>query len=258
MKRTKAELTDALSLPEYPRSSKYDAEWLIENWMGPNCLWLMEALTDVMELEPGMRVLDMGCGRAATSIFLAREFGVEVWATDLWIDADQNWQRIRAAGVQDKVFPIHAEARALPFARGFFDASVSVDAYHYFGTDDLYIDYYAQRVRAGGKIGIVVPGLTEELSCGVPDHLKPYWEWEFGSFHGPAWWRNHWEKTGKVDVHLADMLPDGWLHWLKWNEIYRRQLEQEEDGEIRMLRADEGRNLGFTRIVAHVPDEKES
>ena len=254
MKRTKAELRDALSFPEYPRASKYDPEWVIENWMGPNSLWLMEALTDVMKLEPGMRVLDMGCGRAASSIFLAQECDVEVWATDLWVDAHDNWQRICAAGLQDKVFPIHAEARALPFAREFFDASVSIDAYHYFGTDDLYIDYYAQWVSPGGEIGIVVPGFTEELTEGVPDHLRVGWEWEFGSFHSPAWWRNHWEKTGKVEVDLSDTLPDGCLHWLRWNEIYERQLGREEGRETQMLRADQGRCLGFTRVVAHAPE----
>ena len=58
--------------------------------MGPNALWLMEALAEVLPIEPGMRVLDLGCGRAMTSIFLAKEFGAEVWATDLWIDASAN------------------------------------------------------------------------------------------------------------------------------------------------------------------------
>jgi cyclopropane fatty-acyl-phospholipid synthase-like methyltransferase len=35
-----------------------------------------------MEFKPGMRVLDMGCGKALTSIFLANEFGVTVFAND--------------------------------------------------------------------------------------------------------------------------------------------------------------------------------
>lgn len=51
--------------------------------MGPNVLWLAEALSQMMDLRPGMRVLDMGCGKAISSIFLAKEFGLEVWATDL-------------------------------------------------------------------------------------------------------------------------------------------------------------------------------
>ena len=42
--------------------------------MGPNVFWLAEALSQVMDLQPGMRVLDMGCGKAISSIFLARDF----------------------------------------------------------------------------------------------------------------------------------------------------------------------------------------
>jgi cyclopropane fatty-acyl-phospholipid synthase-like methyltransferase len=82
---------------DYPLSSTYDSDLPIENEMGPNVLWLTEALCRVMDLRPGMRVLDMGCGKAISSIFLAKEYGVQVWATDLWIGATDNWQRIRKA-----------------------------------------------------------------------------------------------------------------------------------------------------------------
>ena len=115
------------------------------NSMGPNVLWLADSLSEVVELRPGMNVLDLGCGKAVSSIFFAREFGVRVWATDLWIPASENWQRVVEAGCEASVYPIHAEAHALPFAEGFFDALVSVDAYHYFGTDDLYLGYLALR-----------------------------------------------------------------------------------------------------------------
>ncbi|HCF56895.1 MAG TPA: SAM-dependent methyltransferase, partial [Myxococcales bacterium] len=47
---------------EFPRSSGYDAAWMLDNQMGPNALWLAEWLTESMKLEPGMRVLDLGCG----------------------------------------------------------------------------------------------------------------------------------------------------------------------------------------------------
>ncbi len=70
---------------------------------GANSLWLTEWLTTALDLRPGMRVLDLGCGRAASSIFLHREFGVQVWATDLWFDASENLQRIRDAGVEGDV-----------------------------------------------------------------------------------------------------------------------------------------------------------
>src|SRR4051795_7678939 len=94
---------------------------------GANVLWLTEWLAGAMDLRPGMRVLDLGCGRAASSIFLAREFGVQVFATDLWISASENLLRIADAGLQDRVFPVHSDARALPYAGEFFDAVISLD-----------------------------------------------------------------------------------------------------------------------------------
>ena len=128
-------LTELYVHDGFPLSSKYDPNWVIENEMGPNVLWLTEALCQVMPLEAGMRVLDMGCGKAMSSIFLAKEFGVQVWATDLWIKPTENWARIREAGFENQVFPIYAEARSLPYASEFFDAIVSLDSYHYYGTD---------------------------------------------------------------------------------------------------------------------------
>ena len=69
------ELNDQLVHSAYPRSAGFDARWVIDNQMGPNALSLMEALTQVMPIERDMMVLELGCGRAITSIFLAKEFG---------------------------------------------------------------------------------------------------------------------------------------------------------------------------------------
>ena len=101
----------------FPRSSKYHPEWVVASASGgANALWLTEWLSEALDLRPGMRVLDLGCGLAMSSVFLRREFGVQVWATDLWFSASDNLQRVRDANVEDGVFPIHADARSLPFA----------------------------------------------------------------------------------------------------------------------------------------------
>jgi len=125
-----------------------------------------------MVLHSGMRVLDLGCGKGLSSIFLAREYKVQVWATDLWISATDNSKRIEQAGLSDQVFPIHADARNLPYAEEFFDAIVCVDAYIYFGTDDLYLDYLHKFVKPGGQIGIVVPSFMQELDGSLPRALQ--------------------------------------------------------------------------------------
>jgi ubiquinone/menaquinone biosynthesis C-methylase UbiE len=69
----------------FPRATQYHPEWVLANGSGgANVLWLTEWLTQALDLRPGLRVLDLGCGKASWSIFLRREFGVQVWAVDLW------------------------------------------------------------------------------------------------------------------------------------------------------------------------------
>ena len=200
----------------FPRASGYHPEWVLAGVSGgANALWLTEWLAEALDLRPGMRVLDLGCGRAMSSIFLRREFGVQVWATDLWFSPSENLQRIRDAGVEDGVFPIHADARSLPFAAEFFDAIVSIDSFFYYGTDDLYLNYLARFVKPGGPIGIAGAGLMQRdrrrgsrrtFGSGGPQD-QPW------CLHSAAWWRRHWGRTGILDVEVADTLPDGWRFW---------------------------------------------
>ena len=82
MASTDDSLGSQLRLEAFPRSSHYDLKWMLETEMGPNVVWLTEALSQHLDLQSDMRVLDMGCGKAASSIFLAKEFGASIWATD--------------------------------------------------------------------------------------------------------------------------------------------------------------------------------
>src|SRR5262245_55714706 len=204
-----------------------------------------------------MRVLDLGCGRAVSSIFLRREFGVEVWATDLWFSASENFERIRDAGVADGVFPIHADARSLPFAAEFFDAIVSIDSFFYFGTDDLYLNNIARFVRPGGPLAMAGAGMMREVEDVVPAHLAKWWKQdEPWCLHSAAWWRRHWARTGIVDVELAEAMPDGWRLWRDWLKV----IAPDNATEIEAVEADAGGHFGYVRVVArrrpgtHLPE----
>jgi SAM-dependent methyltransferase len=230
----------------FPRSSKYNPEWLIASASGgANSLWLAEWLAEALALTPGMRVLDLGCGRAASSIFLHREFGVQVWATDLWFSASENLERTHDAAAASSVFPIHADARSLPFAAEFFDAIVSVDSFPYYGTDDSYLSCLARFVKPGGPIGIAGAGLIQEIEGPVPHHLEQWWTPECWCLHSAQWWRRHWERTGVVQIEMADTLPDGWQFWLAWHRV----VTPDNATEIAAVEADRGRYLGYVRVV---------
>lgn len=230
----------------FPRSSAYHPEWILASVSGgANSLWLTEWLAEALELRPGMRVLDLGCGRAASSIFLHREFGVQVWATDLWFSTAENLQRIRDAGASDGVFPLHADARSLLFPAELFDAIVSLDSFPYYGTDAFYLGYLARFVKPGGPVGIAGAGLIREIEGAPPEHLRKWWTPDLWCLHSAAWWRRHWEQTGILDVGMADTLTDGWRLWLDWQEA----IAPDNAVEIQALKEDHGRYLGYVRVV---------
>jgi cyclopropane fatty-acyl-phospholipid synthase-like methyltransferase len=229
----------------FPRTQKYPVEWIARGGMGSNPLWLTEWLCEKLELRPGMRVLDLGCGYVRSSIFLAKEFDVQVWAADLWVPANENYKSIREADVADRVFPLHCDARSLPFAQEFFDAILAIDCYPYFGTDDLYLNYLVSFLKPGGQIGMAGAGLNEEMPTPVPEHLRAFWSQDLWAIHSAPWWRRHWERTGLVAIDSAEIMADGWKLWAKWH----RHIAPFNDAEIEAIEADAGRYMGYFRLV---------
>lgn len=231
----------------FPRSSHYNPDWVIAGMGSPsNALWLTEWLCETLDLTPGMRVLDLGCGRAISSIFLHREFGVTVWAADLWFSPTENFQRIRDAGVEDGVFPLRADARELPFGNEFFDAIIAVDSYMYYGTDDLFLHLLGRFVKPGGKVGIAMSGLTSEIGREVPDHLRDWWQQDqLWSLHTASWWRWRLARAGILDVETSDTLEQGWQYWLK----SLKTVAPDNQTEIGALEADAGQHIGYVRVA---------
>jgi len=232
--------------------------------MGPHPLWLLEELCENMDLRPGMKVLDMGCGKGLTSVFLAKEYGVTVFANDLWISPTENLRRFEEAGVADLVYPIHAEAHALPYANEFFDAAISIDSYHYYGADELYFPCtYSKLVKPGGQFGIAIPGYTKEFESGCPDTLRKAWEEDIGAkdemyaFHSGAWWRRLWEKTGIAKITACYNFEEpkaAWQPWADWCvDNFAREFaggEGKHDSEVKFLAADTENDLAIIIMAA--------
>jgi SAM-dependent methyltransferase len=252
----------AMQHPGYPCSSVYDPAWVYRNLMGPNCLWLVEDLAARAGIAAGDRVLDLGCGAALTSIFLARELGAEVWAADLWVAPDGNLARIREAGVADRVFPLAAEAHRLPFAQGFFDSVLSVDAYHYFGTEVRYLSYLAQFVRPGGTVAIAVPGNAvdpdDPEAAPVPVDVFAEAGADWFTFRSAGWWRRHWSRTRGIVVEEAAMIEDGRAQWERHLEAAEAWSGVPAAGTFdgRLLGSPAGRTLGFCRVIARRGEER--
>lgn len=234
----------------FPLSNKYDSEWIINNAMGINPLWLTEWVCRDLNLKPNMRILDLGSGKAISSIFLAKEFGVKVWSYDLWISATDNLKRIKDQNLENEVFPIHGDARNLPFAENFFDAIVCIDSYIYYGTDDLYLNYLQKFVVPGGKISVAVPGLMKDFQNGVPEHLMNFWGQDCWSWHTVDWWTKLWGRTGLVNIEVSDILPNGCNFYTRWKETQDSLGKNPWPQDIEILKKDAGEYVGFIRLIA--------
>jgi SAM-dependent methyltransferase len=233
----------------YPLASKYDPAWLLKLDMGPNPLWLLEDLCRELRLEPCMRVLDLGSGNGATSVFLAREFDVNVVAADWWVDAETAAAVFEAAEVEDRVDAVKAEAHQLPFERESFDAIVCVDAWEYFGTADSYLPYLLRFLKPGGQLGVATPALTHEVRDlgAIPAHIKELVGWEALAWHTPEWLRFQWETTEMVEVTTARLQDRGWHDWLLWAQAIATEAD---DTTVAMLTEDKGEFISFALMAA--------
>lgn len=237
-------------LASFPRAAKYDPQWVRENALGENALCQAEALARHLPFRERTRVLDLGCGKATSSIFLAREYGVEAWAVDGGTSPTENYKRAESLNCASSVLPIRADARSLPFAKDFFDAIVAIDSFLYYGTDQRYLAYLLQFLKPGGHIGIVDIGFTREIATidDAPDFLKPQFHKHWSFVHSIGWWVRHWENSGLVDVAHAAEIPESAA--LLHDYVRGRPPEQDEDSIMRAVPQDDEGLLMLFRLVA--------
>lgn len=210
---------------QFLKSEAYDQQFVKENLMGPNALKIVEELTEKLDLHPGMRVLDLGCGKGLTSIFLAKEYGVTVYAAELWTDPTENFHRFAEMGLADRIFPICADAERLPFAKEYFDMIISVDAYHYFGRDAGFLDEkIAPFLNKEGSLALAFPGVKAEIKKDVPASFYLSWQAEdLVTFHSIDWWKKRLSQSNTMRLQCIEEMAcfaSSWKDWLETENPY--------------------------------------
>ncbi|MDO5844847.1 MAG: class I SAM-dependent methyltransferase [Methanocorpusculum sp.] len=233
---------------EYKRSKKYDTKIVNEKIMGPNPIKLTEELLENNKIPTGSTVMDLGSGQGITSVFLVKEYGFRVFASDLWSNPSENMKFFETMGLdKNKIIPIHADANELPFAEEFFDAVVCMDSYNYFGRDKEYLgNKLLPFVKHGGYIYIAVPGMKKDLHDNLPKELLLSWTPEqLDYIHDTAYWKDIISATPEaeiVSIHEMESNEEVWNDWLKCDNEYAK-------GDRKTMEAGGGKYLNFIAII---------
>lgn len=233
---------------KYIRSEKYCTPELMKMIMGPNPIKLEEELLVEHKIPKNAVVCDLGSGQGLTSVFLAKEYGFTVYAADLWSDPAENRTFFDSMGVSpDRLIPVKADATALPFEKGFFDAIVSTDSYNYFGRDESFLDEkILPFVKSGGYIYIAIPGMKKDCHDDLPPELLLSWTPEqLDYMHDVKYWTNMVSKcVGAEALSIKEMESNDevWADWLKQNNDYAI-------GDRKSMEAGGGKYLNFISIV---------
>ena len=202
------------------RIDNYKEYFTKEYLMGPNSLRLLDEMLAKYPIKEGGRVMDLGCGMGITSMFIAKEANVNVFATDLWISATQNAESFKKWGVEDKIVPIHADANDLPYAHEYFDAIVSIDAYHYFGAKKgVFQNKILPYLKKDGTLIIAVPGLKEKPAGADYDIMMEWFEGDkeaYETFQTREWWVNLIGKGDDFKIVMdfnLDCFDEAWNDW---------------------------------------------
>ena len=204
----------------YPELAEYTRDEIYADFFGGGGLYLAAHMTRTLRLKPGDIVLDLGCGKGPTSIFLAKRFGVKVIAVDLWTSAAFLDDKFTARGYRDRIVPLNLDVtKPLPFAENYFDAIFCLNSFNFYGGSVEFVQRLLTHLKPGGQLCVGSEVLSDEFTAGQLQH-PPYvfafqlpppnehinvFEDDFKRQHTPGWWRDLFEQAGLNVEHCAEL-----------------------------------------------------
>jgi predicted methyltransferase len=131
-------------------------------------------LIDLLALEPGMSVADVGAGSGEMTTLLARRLGAasRVYSTDI---NDERLAEIRTAVARDgleNVIVVKGAERATNLPDACCDAVFIRDVYHHFVDPAAMNRSLLAALKPGGRLAVIdfAPGPDSKVPSGVPEN----------------------------------------------------------------------------------------
>jgi SAM-dependent methyltransferase len=229
MNRTDFEIQHILSTfhpPEradYPELDDYSRDDMYHDFFGGGGLYLTVRMLRALNLQPGQVVLDLGCGKGETSVYMTKNCGVRVKALDLWTSAEFLRQKFAERGVSSQTSAIQMDATdPLPYAENEFDAIFCMNSFNFYGATPGFLTHLLKHLKPGGRLCIGSEVLSHEFApeqtanppyvyaFNLPapnEHVNVFTD-DFIKQHTPGWWRDFFDASGLLDVETCYELDD--------------------------------------------------
>jgi SAM-dependent methyltransferase len=229
MNRSNSEIEKILSsfrapdLAAYPELQGRSRDDLYRDFFGGGGMYLAIKMLRTLRLQPGQVVLDLGCGKGETSIFLAEHYGVQVKALDLWTSAEFLEQKFAARGIGDRISAVQMDAtQPLPYAENEFDAIFCMNSFNFYGANPGFLEHLLKHLKPGGQLCLGSEVLSAEFTSAQltnppyvyafklppPNEQVDVFTDDFIKQHTPGWWRDFFQASGLLEVETCDELDD--------------------------------------------------
>ncbi len=159
--------------PEKPQSPDDRLQQEFNQWAaageGPKMeqhhLDITEKTLRLMDLRPGERVLDLGCGSGWATRMLARLVGEGPEGFGQVIGLDVADEMVRQARAESRDFEnimyVHGSASQIPWEENFFDKVLSVESFYYYPDQDRALNELFRVMAPRGRMFILINLYTD-------------------------------------------------------------------------------------------------
>jgi hypothetical protein len=133
----------------------------------------------------------------------------------------------------------------MPFANDYFDGVISIDSYHYYGSNDVFCsEKLLPPLKKDAIVAIAVPGMKVELGNEIPEEMKPYWDEEsFRTWQTVDWWKRMvGDCLNNMEINEMACFDDAWSDWLSSDNPHAI-------GDRDMMKTDCGKYMNLISII---------
>jgi len=130
--------------------------------------------TAQLQMEPGMKVLDIGCGAGGSAFFMARNYGVDVQGIDLstnMVAIAQDYRAEMEAEVKHRVQFNLEDVTLMSYPENFFDVVYSRDCIMHIEDKESLFRSLLHTLKPGGKL------MVSDYCYGEQEHSPEFKEY---------------------------------------------------------------------------------